>query len=190
VRTFVPILSCALLISAGAVPCALGSQVLYMSPGDLAASASLVLRGRVESVESFWNPAHTKIFTRTRLVVDETYKGAARPTIDLVQLGGVVGALKVTAQGAQTWTPGEEALVFVEPAGPSDFRVSGFSQGKFRIVRDQATGVAYVEAAPTEGVNLIGAPAKPAGVLSRRQVTLEQFVLDALQGGGNPEVER
>ncbi|MFZ1948189.1 MAG: hypothetical protein WAW06_11635, partial [bacterium] len=81
------------------------TQLLYKSPQDLGDEAAIVVRGRVESVESYWNTKHTKIFTRTRIAVDESYKGSAGPTVDIVQLGGVVGNVKVTVQGALQWRP-------------------------------------------------------------------------------------
>jgi hypothetical protein len=180
------------LLLAGVGSSAQGSQILYMSPQDLGEEAALVIRGRVQSVESYWNSRHTKIFTRTRLAVDETYKGGVRPTIDVIQPGGVVGTVKVTVQGALQWTVGEEVLLFAEPSGPSDFRVAGFSQGKFKIVRDAATNAAYIEGPPLEGVNLLGAPSPSRSdrSLPQRQATLEQFINQALSGSRNPGVER
>jgi len=158
------------------------TQLLYRSPQDLAQEATLVFRGRVESTESYWNAQHTKIFTRTRVSVDETYKGSAGPAVDIVQLGGVVGTVKVTVQGALQWKPGEEVLVFAEAYDAGAYQVAGFSQGRFRVERDAATGVAYVDAPPLEDVSLVGAPSADAGRPSEPggRATLEQFVNQAL----------
>ena len=184
------LLVCALLLFLGTASSTWASQAVYMSPRDLGDQATLVVRGRVESVDSFWNGKHTKIFTRTRVAVDEAYKGGAASAIDLLQLGGVVGTVKVTVQGALQWRVGEEVLVFAEPAGPADFRVMGFAQGKFTIERDPATGAAYVEGPPLEGVTLVGAPADRERARSSRRLTLEQFIGEALSDSRNPEVER
>jgi hypothetical protein len=188
-------LAFALLIFAGAVGVAHATQLLYRSPQDLGEDAAVVVRGTIQSVESYWNAAHTKIFTRTRIAVDQTYKGSAGPTVDVVQLGGTVGTVKVTVQGALEWQVGEEVLVFAEPYDAATYQVTGFSQGRFKVERDTATGVAYVDVAPPEGVSLVGAPAgqAPSPSVVRRRVTLEQFVTQTLgqrTEPANPGVER
>ncbi len=185
-------LACMFLLVAGLVALAYATQIAYRSPQQLGDESALVVRGRVQSVESYWNSKHTKIFTRTRIAVDETYKGSARTTIDVIQLGGVVGNVKVTVQGALQWRVGEEVLLFAEPYDAGSYQVSGFSQGKFRIGRDLATGTAYVEAPPLEGVSLVGAPAPqaPSRTTLRQRVTLDEFVSQALGRRVAPGVER
>ncbi len=155
--------------------------VEYRSPRQLGDQSQLVVRGRVQSVESYWNNKHTKVFTRTRIAIDETYKGSARSAIDVIQLGGVVGNLRVTVHGAPHWEVGEEVLLFAEPYDAGNFRVSGFSQGKFRIERDPKTGTPYIQAPPIEGTGILRGP--PGGEVrgpSRRGVPLEDFVSHAL----------
>jgi hypothetical protein len=171
---------------------AYATQIAYRSPQQLGDESALVVRGRVQSVESYWNSKHTKIFTRTRIAVDETYKGSARPMIDVVQLGGVVGNVKVTVQGALQWKVGEEVLLFAEPYDERSFQVSGFFQGKFKIEHDPATGIAYVDAPPPEGVSLVGAPSPqaPSRAQLKQRATLDQFVGQALGRREAPGVER
>lgn len=186
------LLMCILLLLEGLAALAYATQIAYRSPQDLGEQSVLVVRGKVQSVESYWNSKHTKIFTRTRIAVYETYKGSARPMIDLVQLGGVVDNVKVTVQGALQWRVGEEVLLFAEPYDAASYQVSGFSQGKFTIERDRATGVAYVDAPAAEGVSLLGAPApqKPSRAPLEQRATLEQFVGQALGRNVAPGVER
>jgi hypothetical protein len=152
----------------------------HLSPQQLAEMSDLVVRGRVESSQSYWNAAHTKVFTRTRITVDEAYKGAAPATIEVVQLGGTIGSLKVTVDGAPTWRRDEEVLLFAEPYDAQTYRVTGLSQGKFRIERNPATGEPYVRAPRLEGVTLLGAPAGGQDRVSSLGVPLEEFVRDAL----------
>jgi hypothetical protein len=180
------------LLSAGLAALAYATQIAYRSPQDLGEQSPLVVRGRVQSVESYWNTKHTKIFTRTRIAVYETYKGNAPPTVDLVQMGGIVGNVKVTVQGALQWRVGEEVLLFAEPYDAGSYQVSGFSQGKFTIERDRATGIAYVDAPAPEGVGLLGAPSpqQPSRARLGQRVTLEQFVSQALGRAVAPGVER
>jgi len=193
----VVILTLIVLLSGELVGWAYATQLIYKSPQDLGREAQLFLRGRVQSVESYWNSAHTKIFTRTVVAVDETYKGNAGQTVEIVQLGGTVGNIKVSVQGALTWRPGEEVLLFAEPFDGQAFQVSGFSQGKFLVQRDPDTGVAYVQAPALAGAALLGAPA--AGAPARRgtsrigdgqRLTVEEFVSQALGGPAERGVER
>lgn len=191
-RRCTALLICMLLLLAGLAALAYATQIAYRSPQDLGEQSTLVVRGRVQGVESYWNPKHTKIFTRTRISVDETYKGDARPVIDLVQMGGIVGNVKVTVQGALQWRVGEEVLLFVEPYDAASYRLSGFSQGKFTIERDRATGIAYIDAPAAEGVSLLGVPApqKASRAPLEQRATLEQFVSQALDRSVAPGVER
>lgn len=158
------------------------TQILYQSPQQLGQQSALVVRGKVVSVDSYWNADHSKIFTRTRVGVDEIYKGAEEPTVEIIQLGGVVDNVRVTVHGALQWVPGEEVLLFVERQDTGDFRVAGFSQGKFHIERDPETGVAYVDSPPLDGVELVGVSGidgikRPT---KSEKVTLDTFVDQAL----------
>jgi hypothetical protein len=139
-----------------------------------------VVLGRVESSESYWNEKQTKIFTRTRIAVDHAYKGIAGPTVEIVQIGGTVGPIKVTAHGSLTWRPGDEVLLFAEPLDAGSYRVSGFSQGRFKVERHPETGEPFIRAPRQEGVQILGAPAGGEAQISTRGVPLEEFVSRAL----------
>lgn len=159
-----------------------GTQIFHLSPHELGQQSELVVRGRVLGVQSYWNDKHTKIFTRTRIGVDETYKGPGRSAVDVIQLGGVVGNVKVTVHGASHWEVGEEVLLFAEPYDTGSFQVSGFSQGKLRILRDPETGLPYVQASSMEGVKVLRAPPgrEPAAAPTVQRVPLEEFLNQAL----------
>jgi len=171
---------CFLIVAVTAV--ATATQLARLSPQDLGDYSGLVFRGKVLSADSYWNDTHTKIFTRVLVGADETYKGEHRAVVELVQLGGTVGNVKVTVQGALQWTPGEEVLLFAEPYDLTNYQVLGLSQGKFAVRRDERTGAAYVEVPPTDSDALLGAPPAagqvPAQALER--VPLERFVNQAL----------
>jgi hypothetical protein len=152
----------------------------HLSPQQLADRSDLVVRGRVQSTESYWNSSRTKIFTRTRIAVDEAYKGTVPAVVDIVQLGGVIGSIRVTVHGAPHWRVGQEVLVFAEPYEARTYQVTGFSQGKFRVKRHPQTGEAYVVAPRLEGVTLLGAPAGKEPAVSPLGVPLEEFLSDAL----------
>jgi hypothetical protein len=156
------VLGASLLLLLATLPQAAdATQILYRSPRQLGVESSLVARGRVVSVRSFWNQARTKILTETRIALDETYKGPSSPEARVLQLGGVVDNVRVNVAGALRWQQGEEVLVFLEPCGPGAYQVTGFSQGKLPIVRDDE-GRAYVVRPETKGARIVGVPSSGA----------------------------
>ena len=162
---------------------AFATQIVYRSPQQLGQQSAMVVSGTVQSVQSYWNDKHTKIFTRTRIAVDETFKGETKRSIDIVQMGGTVGTVKVTVHGALQWAPGEEVLLFAEKLDAVDYRIAGFSQGKFEIERDPVTGRKYINRPALEGVEILGAPSEQQlkQVSKLKKVSLEQFVNQALE---------
>jgi hypothetical protein len=155
------------------------TQVIPRTPQELAQESELVVDGKVASVRSYWNDDHSKIFTEAVVTVGSTYKGGEMATVRIVQLGGVVGNVRMTAHGAVAWKQGEEVLVFLEPSVPGAFQVAGFSQGKYMIERDPRTGKAFVKGAlppDIDGKTTSGSAATRAP----EKVTLEQFVNSVL----------
>jgi hypothetical protein len=158
------------------------TQIIHRTPQQLGSESSLVVRGTVASVRSYWNDSRTKIFTETLVDIAEAYKGGSQASVRIVQLGGIVGNIKVSVAGALQWRVGEEVLLFAEQAGADSYRVSGFSQGKFHIERDVKTGKPYVTRPALKGVEVLKAPGldEPVRVSPLERVPLEQFVQEAL----------
>ena len=161
----------------GFVLIAQATQVVYRTPKQLADESSRIVRGKVVAVRSFWNAEKTQIFTEARIKVDETYKGGALAEAWVVQLGGIAGHVNMHVEGALSWKPREEVLLFLESNPAGDFQVAGFSQGKFGIERDATTGKAFVRGSGFEGVSLVGAP---PGRSAAGRMPLDQFVTETL----------
>jgi hypothetical protein len=149
------------------------TKIIYQSPKQLAEESSAIVRGKVADVRTFWNAEQTKIFTEVRVSIDETYKGARAPEVRVLQLGGIVGHVKMNVEGALAWRPNEEVLLFLEPSVAGAFQVAGFSQGKFAIERDAKTGAAFVEGPPVESLDIVG---KPPASSARVRMPLEKFI--------------
>ena len=182
-RTSTLLLSIALLVFV-LVPLAQATQILHRTPQQLGDESELVVHGRVMTVQSAWNDKRTKVFTTTVISVENTYKGAAAPVVEIVQLGGVVDNIRVNVSGSLLWRPGEEVLLFLAPYD-GRYAVSGFSQGKFNVKRDAKTGKAYIERPELEGVEIMGAPSKDGAATPTKveAVPLEAFVDYALDRG-------
>ncbi len=165
-----------LMIAAASVASA--TEVEYVSPRQMGDESALVVLGKVASVRSFWNDAHTKIFTEAVIQVDETYKGQAAGEARVIQMGGVVDNMQMHVYGSVIWHRGEEVLLFLDRLDADRYRVAGFSQGKFDVERDPVTGEPFIRRPSEEGVEIVGAPpGKGEGplVVSTR-VPLGEFV--------------
>ena len=156
------------------------TQVLFRTPQELGKESALVVQGRVIGVESYWNETRTKIFTEARISVDESFKGDGGRSLRVVQLGGVVGNVRMTVHGAIQWSAGKEVVLFLEPALPGMYQVAGFTQGKFDIERDPDTGLAYVKRPAQDGVELVGRPDDAPAVSTLKRVPVSRFIDDAL----------
>jgi hypothetical protein len=163
-------------------PRARATQIQYRTVPELGSLSELVVRGKVVGVRSYWNDTRTKIFTETTIAADEAYKGRTGAVVRLTQLGGTVDNMRVTVAGAVQWKPDEEVLLFLEPYTPGTYQVTGFSQGKFTIERDRATGEAFVLQAPLGDAEMIGAPSAQSTAPRdpRGRVSLDDLLNQAL----------
>jgi hypothetical protein len=159
---------------------AVATQVLYQTIEELGSKSAVVVQGEVASVRSYWNDAHTKIFTETTIAVDSAYKGDASQVVQVLQLGGTVGNVRVTAHGALQWTPGEEVVLFLEPYRDGKFQVAGFSQGKFNVVRDPQTSEVFVMRSALEGIQLVAVPENADESTGLLKLPLDRFIYRAL----------
>ena len=156
---------------------ALATSIIERTPEELAQASALVVEGKVAGVRSYWNQDHSRIYTETTVDVDGTYKGAAGSRVRVLQPGGVVGNVRMTAHGALGWTKGEEVLLFLEASNGSAYEVAGFSQGKYTIERDRTSGQKYVRQASPE--NTRGAQSAPGADATRAtndRVPMQQFL--------------
>jgi hypothetical protein len=171
------VLALTVLTAAAAVD---ATQVLYRTPQELGKESVLVVQGRVSGVESYWNDTHTKILTEARIAVDASFKGDGGRSLRVVQMGGVVGNVRMTVHGAIQWHAGQEVVLFLEPSLSGAYTVSGFTQGKFDVERDPDTGLAYVRRPAQEGVQMVGRPDDGPAVSTLKRVPVQRFIDDAL----------
>ena len=138
------------------------TTVVPVSDADLAASASLVVRGRVTAIASHWDAGHKQVFTDVTLAVDDVLSGPALgATVTLRQPGGSVGGLHHWIEGSPEFYVGEAVLVFLATARDGTLRVAHLFQGKFSIVGDPFTGDELAVRTPGPGVRVM-APRTPA----------------------------
>jgi hypothetical protein len=109
-----------------------------MSLDELAASSPAVARARCLSTASRWEGGH--IWTFTEFEVLESLKGNLPGRIQVRLVGGRVGGLHSTVDGAPRFAPGEEAYLLLAPTPAGDWTVTGWVLGTFRIAREKHSG--------------------------------------------------
>jgi len=164
---------------------ATATQVIMQSLAELGENSTAVVKGKVAGVRSYWNDSHTKIFTETTITIDETFKGQLGGVVSVVQLGGTVDNIRVTAHGALRWRFDEEVVLFLEPGVDQTYQVAGFSQGKFQVDRDPQTGAVYITRPSLSGLEIIGTSDDKANSGKMSRIPLQAFMDEAL-GTGAP----
>lgn len=100
-------------LAAGA---ALATVVVSETVETMARRAPLVVRVTARQSMAGWDAAEARIWTWTELAVTEVLKGEAGPTLLVKQPGGEVGGLGQFVAGVARFTPGEDCVLFLEPA--------------------------------------------------------------------------
>jgi hypothetical protein len=117
------------------------TTMVRMSLEQLAEASTEIVRGHVVSQQSLWNPQHTRIYTYTTLVLEQTYKGSPPATLVVQQTGGTIAKVHVVVAGTVQFHNQAAYVLFLEPS-PTDaskFLLVGMMQGAYRIYRDAAT---------------------------------------------------
>ena len=128
---------------------ALATVVLSLSMEEMTARAALVVHATVQVSQPGWDEPHAKIWTWTELSVKETLKGRELATVLVKQPGGVVGEVGMQVDGVATFTPGEEVVLFLEPAPdePGSWVPVAMSSSKVtlegKLARRDLSGLAF-----------------------------------------------
>jgi hypothetical protein len=126
-----------------ALPAA-ATVVIAQSYEEMARTSPVIVRAWVGQVQSAWNEGHTTIETYAEIRVTEVLKGKLKPgTILMIRNpGGVVGKVGARVEGTPAFQPGEEALLFLEPATDvaNIWLVSGLAAGKITFAKSPLGG--------------------------------------------------
>lgn len=91
-----------------------------------------VVRGTVKSVAPRWTQDGARIMTDAVIEVRETWKGAPKDTVTVMQQGGVIGEVGQLVHGTIPFRAGDEVVLFLEQRG-ARFLITGMMQGVFRV---------------------------------------------------------
>ncbi|MCC6634365.1 MAG: T9SS type A sorting domain-containing protein [Chitinophagaceae bacterium] len=128
------------------------AQALYpVSIQEKAANSTLIIEGKVVERTSFWNTAHTMIFTSNKIKIYKVFKGeVAADFVEVLTQGGSVGNDAIHASDLLDLVWGQEGIFFCHPnvinlkspnTNNSLLEVYSSSQGflNYNILEDKAT---------------------------------------------------
>ena len=142
---------------------------------QLVTRADTVFKGTVSAKTSrrTGEGADRHIVTLVTFQVEETYKGTAAPFQTLRFLGGTVGAETMEVPDLPRFEVGQKAVLFVVGNGKQFCPLVGVAQGRFQVVRDEATGRERVftnEGSPVVSTSEIGKLDEAGGLRLRGDV--------------------
>ncbi len=135
---------------------------------ELVAEAELIVRATPIARETRREaaPDGTAILrTYVTLAVERTLKGAPADHLTLAFLGGELGDEAMTVQGVPRLEPGAVDYVFIAGNGRVFCPLVGLGHGRFRVLRDGATGREYLareNLEPLTDPGEVGLPLDPA----------------------------
>ncbi len=109
-----------------------------LSLDDLARAATLIVRARCVATSSRWESG--TVWTFAEFDVSETFKGSAPERVTVRLPGGQAKGFTVHVEGAPRFTAGEEGVLFLEKTRMSDYAITAWTEGTFRLHRDARTG--------------------------------------------------
>lgn len=110
-------------------PVALATTIVLPTDDQLIAKSPLILSGDV--LESAAVEENGRIFTVTRIAVEQLLKGSAAPMVEIREIGGQVGDRFNVVYGSPRYTAGERVMVFLWPTGRGDYQTRDLFVGKF-----------------------------------------------------------
>ncbi|HEV2298540.1 MAG TPA: hypothetical protein VGR72_08485 [Candidatus Acidoferrales bacterium] len=133
--------SCSLLVASILIFCtavALHATTLaQLSLEQLTSAATVIARARCTGSESRWRDG--EIWTVTSFRAEEIWKGNLPWEFEVWILGGRSGSVTSYVPGTPHFQPGEETVLFLEPARSGTLSITAWDEGTFRVRRDPLT---------------------------------------------------
>ena len=118
--------------------------VAPLSFEELVRQSSSVIYARVTDVRGQWSADRRSIESLVTVEVIKGLKGPAAAELTLTVPGGQIGRYLNVLPGAPSFSRGDLAVLFLTARGPRLPVTTGFTQGIYRVVRDDASGAALV----------------------------------------------
>ncbi|WP_438480145.1 hypothetical protein [Oleiharenicola lentus] len=112
---------------------------------SLVNQSDYIVRAVVKSVESsFAKPGNPKIITKVELEVKEVIAGTPPSPLVLTMLGGKVGDVEMTLEGAPQFKVGDEDVLFVKGNGRLAYPLVAIMHGRYPVLKDAITERTYI----------------------------------------------
>jgi hypothetical protein len=122
------------------------TTVVMLSDSELIVDSRLIVTGKVVSVISAWDDAHSMVWTYVEVRADRVLKGElSEGTIVLKQIGGEAGDSGVRVFGQPAYTPGERVLLYLNTGPDGSLHAAHAFMGKFSVVADGATEWGFIQ---------------------------------------------
>ncbi|HEY4085833.1 MAG TPA: hypothetical protein VGM43_07835 [Bryobacteraceae bacterium] len=115
------------------LPAASATTIEKLSFDQLTDKADLVVSGTVSRSWTAWDAEHKYIWTHYEVSVLSEIKGSAGRTVEIEELGGIVGDSGMAVPGSVVYQTGERVLAFLSRFPNGYLRTTGWGQGKYRI---------------------------------------------------------
>jgi hypothetical protein len=174
-RTVVATATLIVLLTQRAFP----TTVVPLSFDQLVQQAEVVFVGEVVDQRSVWNESRDRrgIVTLVTFDVARVLKGQVGLRTQLTFRGGTIGDVTQEVGGMPKFRVGDRDVLFVAPERTAASPLVGFWQGRFRVVRDAASGETQVRT--HNGGALIsglgGGALSPTSRQAGRPLALDEF---------------
>jgi hypothetical protein len=174
----VPVLSVIAFLAG--VAAASSTTVIQPTFDELIARAQIIFQGEVVDRRSEWEttPQGRSIITRVTFRVANVLKGQAASSVELTFLGGTVGDMTLTVSEMPRFLVGDRDVLFVSPELRAVSPLVGFAYGRYRIVRNAATGADEIRTHDGQAVDSVQGVASfrlPGALQTPRALALAEF---------------
>jgi hypothetical protein len=167
-RLTLPVIALALLASE------LGATVLIPAEfREIVTGSSLIAHVRIVEVRPEWADGRRRVDTVVTAEVLSSLKGALDRTVTFKVPGGQLGRYRTVMVGAPVFTPGDEAVLFLNSQIDAMPHVFGLNQGVYRVQQESVSGRRVVVPPPLLGGSTPQVVRRGSPV--RRPVALEAF---------------
>ncbi|MEK6373094.1 MAG: PKD domain-containing protein [Acidobacteriota bacterium] len=172
-------LTCVLAMAAAA---ASATTIIMPTDEQLVAKSPLIVQGTVVSTRAVSREG--RIWTETKLAVEQTLKGSAAGTIIIREIGGEVEGRISKIYGAPSYEPGQRVMAFLTPTPRGDYQTMDLFVGKFAEARMMNGERLWVRDDVVDEVHLLDASFHPIAAknVQRAADSFEAFVRDRVLG--------
>jgi PKD repeat protein len=172
-------LTCVLAMAAAAVS---ATTIIMPTDEQLVAKSPLIVQGTVLSSQAVSRDG--RIWTETKLSVDQTLKGSAAATITIREIGGEVDGRFTKIYGAPSYETGQRVMAFLTATPRGDYQTMDLYLGKFAEARMMNGERLWVRDEIVDEVHLLDASFKPIAAhnIQRNADAFETFIRDRVAG--------